>query len=176
MKMKKEMQQLKENGFQGFKTIAELRKKKSLFSRQQNMYDEIPKQQGVYVVLYGKEVKPTFLEEGTGGFFKGKNPNVSIEELEQKWVDYSSVLYIGKAGGSGIKATLNSRLIQYLEFGLGRNIGHWGGRHIWQLADADDLIICWKETTEEPHDVESRMIDDFKKAHEGKRPFANRRG
>ncbi|MCH5307617.1 MAG: hypothetical protein J1E37_06000 [Prevotella sp.] len=155
---------LRENGFQGFKTIKEL----------WNNNSQIPKKQGVYVVIYGKGDRPAFLEKGTGGFFKGKDPNVTIEELEQKWVENTSVLYIGKAGGTGAKATLNSRLVQYLKFGQGRNIGHWGGRYIWQLADAEDLIVCWKETTEEPRDVESKMIDDFKKAHEGKRPFANK--
>lgn len=167
---------LKKNGFQGFKTIAELRKKKSI----------IPKQQGVYVVLYGKDTKPTFVERGTGGFFKGKDPNVSIEELEQKWVENTSVIYIGKAGGSKkvekegeitsvkLNATLNSRLSQYLGFGNGKKVGHWGGRYTWQLADAEDLIICWKITDEEPRTVEQKMIADFKNVHSGERPFANK--
>lgn len=157
---------LKNNGFQGFKTMAELRDNTSL----------IPTKQGVYVVLYDRQAEPAFLEIGTGGFFKGKNPNVTIEKLEQKWVDDTPILYIGKAGGTGVKATLNSRIIQYLKFGQGNNVGHWGGRYIWQLQDAEDLRICWKETSEEPRAVEKQMIADFKNEHNGKRPFANVKG
>ena len=59
-------------------------------------------------------------------------------------------------------------------FGQGKPVGHWGGRLIWQLEDAKDLIVCWKVLEkEEPREEEKKMIQAFKKQHEGKRPFAN---
>lgn len=117
---------------------------------------------------------PGFLEVGTGGFFKEQDPNVAVEELQEKWVDGSHVMYIGKAGGKEGKATLKSRLKQYLGFGAGKAVGHRGGRYIWQLSDSRSLVVCWKILhDEEPRDVEARMIQDFKREHNGQRPFAN---
>jgi hypothetical protein len=52
-------------------------------------------------------------------------------------------------------------------------IGHWGGRYIWQLSNSDNLIICWKPTKQDARDVESEMIEQFKREHNGCRPFAN---
>jgi len=61
----------------------------------------IPAVRGVYVLLRISTHAPVFLEEGTGGFFKGKDPNVSLEVLRQNWVETSPVVYIGKAGDPG---------------------------------------------------------------------------
>lgn len=154
---------LKQNGFEGFLSIKSLR---------ENPY-KIPLVKGVYVVLYLQGIEPSFLETGTGGFFKGKDPNVSRAELRENWVEGADVIYIGKAGGTASNATLRSRLTQYLKFGNGKNIGHWGGRYIWQIENADNLKICWKPIMGEPSDIESEMIEQFKHEHMGKRPFAN---
>lgn len=152
-------------GFEGFKTMGEL---------MDGARTQIPARKGVYVVLRESESAPHFLPEGTGGFFKGKNPNVSIAELKANWVEGTPVVYIGKAGGSGSSATLQKRLGQYLRFGQGASIGHWGGRYIWQLSDSRDFVVCWKAlTSDDPREVEYQMIADFKAIHEGKRPFAN---
>ena len=156
---------LQAHGFEGFKTMGEL---------MDGAKASIPAQKGVYVVLRENETNPQFLAEGTGGFFKGKNPNVPLDELEDNWVEGTSILYIGKAGGAGSSATLQKRLGQYLRFGQGANIGHWGGRYIWQLADSRDLVVCWKVLPDdEPRDVERQMISEIKAAHGGKRSFAN---
>ena len=131
---------------------------------------------GVYVVVGGCSKNVAFLEESIGGHFKSKNPTVSISELEDNWVDDAYVINIGKAGGAGIKATLFSRIGQYMKFGKGKNIGHRGGRYIWQLRDSDDLLIAWKTLKdEEPKVVESALIDEFRNQY-GKRPFANLQG
>lgn len=154
----------KEKSFEGFKPVRELRKNR----------DVIPRQKGVYMVLYPQETDPVFLEKGTGGFFKGDDPNVSISTLEENWIEGEQVLYIGKAGGKGRKANLQSRIQQFMEFGCGKDVGHKGGRYIWQFKDAEDLIVCWKILVdEEPREVEKRMIQKFKRDHEGRRPFAN---
>ena len=165
MKME-EREKLKKLGFVGFKTVREL----------MNSCKDIPPNMGVYVVLRENESEPQFVKEGTGGFFKGKNPNVSFSELKTNWIDNEPVVYIGKAGGSKNSATLQTRLEQYMRFGQGENIGHWGGRYIWQLEDSKDLVVGWKTLTDkEPREVERQMIADFKNAHGGKRPFANLR-
>lgn len=156
---------LQTQGFEGFKTVGEL---------MDGVSTQIPAQKGVYFVLREGESAPQFLTEGTGGFFKGMNPNVPIAELDANWVEGTPIVYIGKAGGVGSSATLRRRLGQYLRFGQGANIGHWGGRYIWQLADSRDLVLCWIILPfDDPRTVERQMIADFKTIHAGKRPFAN---
>ena len=133
----------------------------------------IPAVRGVYVLLRSATHAPVFLEEGTGGFFKGKDPNVPLEVLRQNWVEPSPVVYIGKAGDPVQAATLRSRLWQYLRFGTGANVGHWGGRYIWQLEDAESLLACWLPLPDgSPSELESSLIDTFRQEH-GVRPYAN---
>jgi hypothetical protein len=152
----------KANGFIGFK-------KSDLFADS----SLIPKVRGVYLMLRLDKRKSQFLAVGTGGYFKGKDPNVAIGELHSNWVEDTLTLYIGKAGGQSSKATLHSRLNQYFRFGQGKPIGHWGGRLIWQLKNSAELVVCWKPLPyEEPRDVETKLIKQFVKAY-GQRPFAN---
>lgn len=155
--------EIKELGFMGFK------KMKDLFTDSSS----IPKVKGVYLVLNPNYEKAEYLNVGTGGYFKGKDPNVSIDELCSNWVDSSLVVYIGKAGSETGNATLNSRLKQYFGFGQGRNIGHRGGRLIWQLQNSSDLIVCWRALpNEDPRTIERELIRKFV-AKFSKRPFAN---
>lgn len=156
------IKEIKKNGFVGFKTIEQLWDDKS----------SIPKIRGVYLVL-NKEMKGDFIKPGVGGFFKGKDPNISIEELNNNFVDNSLVVYIGKGGSPTGEATLHSRLGQYLKFGQGKNVGHRGGRLIWQLENYKELIFCWKTTPDDdPRKVEKMLIDSYSKQF-GKLPFAN---
>ncbi len=153
---------IKKAGFTGFKKMCELFINSST----------IPKTKGVYLIL-NTDMKSDFLIVGTGGHFKGKNPNVSIAELKSNWVENTIVVYIGKAGKDDSSATLQSRLRQYFSFGQGRNIGHWGGRLIWQLKDSKDLVVCWKALpTEDPRAFEADFIQQFILQF-SKRPFAN---
>lgn len=64
---------IKSNSFSGFISIAELQKN----------INKVPKIMGVYLILYTNKIPPVFLENGTGGYFKGKNPNVSIDVLKK---------------------------------------------------------------------------------------------
>ena len=158
--------ELKKNGFKGFKTVSEL------------WIDRIsiPKAMGVYLVINPNFKNTKFISPGVGGFFKGKNPNVSINEVQLNLVANSQIVYIGKAGSSTSKATLYSRLGQYLRFGQTINIGHWGGRYIWQIKNHSDLIFCWKPTpNREPREIEKQLLDAFINQF-GKRPFANLTG
>lgn len=82
---------MKKDGFEGFQTIEELWKSKK----------GIPKSKGVYFVLYLSQNHPVYNETGSGGFFKGKNPNVPVDILEKKWVNETLVIYIGRGGQKG---------------------------------------------------------------------------
>ena len=159
----KDLELLEKDGFQGFVTINELR----------NNINIVPTYGGVYVVLRIKESKPVFLDKGTGGFFKKKDPNVSISKLEAKWIDDTHIVYIGKAKGSATRS-LKIRLKEYMRFGQGESVAHRGGRYIWQLEDADDLIVCWKRIDSDAEQAEKQMILAFKEKY-GKYPFANLR-
>ncbi|WP_313492334.1 hypothetical protein [Sphingobacterium multivorum] len=63
--------QLRDLDFQGFVTISQLRQKNKI----------IPQIMGVYIILKASK-KYTFREVGSGGYFKGKNPNISLDELK----------------------------------------------------------------------------------------------
>ena len=147
-------------GFKGFKPI--------LYMKDKDNRSEIPDEGGVYIVLRRDADKAEFKEIGMGGFFKGRNPNVSIYELNDNWVEDTPVMYIGKAK----EGRLRKRISEYMRFGCGKKVGHWGGRLIWQLADADDLVVCWSETEEDSREVEKDMICKFKEEF-GAHPFAN---
>ena len=151
------------DNFKGFQTVKELK---------ENGFDLVPDKKGVYLVIFNQKTKPIFLEKNIGGHFKGKDPTVPIERLKSKWINNEEIIYIGQAGGNNSKATLRKRLKQYIQFGYGKPVGHWGGRLIWQLMNSDELIIAWKETSEDPYIVESNMINKFREV-QGDRPFAN---
>ena len=154
-------QDLIDSGFEGFVAIKDLWIDKSI----------IPKEMGVYMIL-NTEHDVKFINPGVGGFFKGKDPNVDIQSLKEKYVE-SLVVYIGKAGGSSSKATLFSRLGQYLRFGLTKNVAHYGGRYIWQIKNHNNLVVSWKVlNVEEPIIVEKELLSFFKEEY-GKLPFAN---
>ena len=125
------------------------------------------------MIVTPENFKATRVEQGTRGYFIVKNPNVSLVDLEANWVEEANIIYIGKAGGSSSNATLHSRLKQYIRFGEGREISHWGGRYIWLLKHSGELIVCWKTLHEdEPAQYESALIYAFRKTYK-KRPFAN---
>ena len=160
-----QFESFQKDGFAGFVRISELKDNLHL----------IPNEPGVYIVLRSSNNQPQFKEVSTGGWFKGKNPTVDKSELEYNWIRNQQLLNIGKAGGPGGSATLRSRLKQYLNFGYGRPVGHWGGRLIWQLEDSYDLLIAWKTTPGlVPEEVEKNMLFAFESEY-GRLPFANLR-
>ncbi len=154
---------IKEAGFTGFKTVAQL----------WNDISSIPNETGIYLILNPDCSKKQFMAKGVGGFFKGKDPNLSVNELKVNWVDDCHVLYIGQAGGNGSAATLKKRLKQYLDFGKGKPVGHYGGRLIWQLSHHPELIVAWKATKGyDPRTEEKKLIQEFM-SYYGRLPFAN---
>lgn len=156
---------IRSEGFAGFLSIRNL----------QNDISPVPDKMGVYFLIHNGVQTPKFIDPGSGGFFKGKDPNVPISELNQNWVSGANVVYIGKAGGIGSKSTLKKRLKQYMQFGLGKNIGHYGGRYIWQLQDSGEIKICWKTIVGSgPELIETEYLRMFHDQF-NKLPFANLR-
>jgi hypothetical protein len=151
-----DIDELKKAGFTGFKKMSELFLDSSM----------LPDNNGVYLVLNIDNKPGEFLTVGSGGHFKGKDPNISLADLKSNWVDNTKVVYIGKA------TSLRARLRQYFSFGQGKNIGHYGGRLIWQIKYSKDLFVCWKSLTTDPRVFEADLIQQFVKTY-GCRPFAN---
>jgi hypothetical protein len=156
------IEELKRSGFEGFVSVRELNG---------GALVEVPTVAGVYCVVHKFDARPEFLTISKGGQFKGKDPTVSIPELKYNWVDGSSILYFGKAGGPNSKAHLQKRIKSYLRFGNGEPVSHYGGRLIWQIVETDQLMFCWRDE-KFPRDVERELIADFLDQF-GKRPFAN---
>jgi hypothetical protein len=130
----------------------------------------VPKHPGIYLIERHTRNIPEFVES-TGGWFKGKNPNYSRAIALTKWVEQASIVYIGKAAG---KNGLHERLKQLIDFGCGKPIGHRGGRLLWQLDDSQELLVRWQiHAKNEAAGAETLAIAEFKKSHDGKRPFAN---
>ncbi len=153
-------------GFSDSKTISNL----------QASCGAVPQTSGVYLVARESNEPVRFLKHSTGGHFKRRDPSVLIERLERRWMTKPRVLYIGKAGGAIQKSNLRERIHSYMQFGLGNPCSHWGGRYIWQLADAKNLIVYWRPTlsAEEPSKLESVLLDAFIRSY-GRLPFANLR-
>lgn len=158
----KTIENLQQAGFVGFIPITDLWEDCSA----------IPRTKGVYMVVRTTTAAPEFLQQGSGGL----DLNVPLDELRANWVNDTCVIYIGKAGGGSSSATLHSRLKQYLQFGQRKARNHWGGRYIWQLKDAADLLFCWMPIpSDDPIDIEKNLIRTFKERYNGMRPFANLR-
>lgn len=154
---------IKEAGFTGFKTIAQL----------WNDPSSIPNEKGIYLILNPDCSKNQFMAKGVGGFFKGKDPNLGLNELKSNWVDDCRVIYIGQAGGNGSGATLKKRLKQYLDFGKGKPVGHYGGRLIWQISHHPELMVAWKVLKDSDAKAQEKYLIQQFVDYYGRLPFAN---
>lgn len=147
------------DGFQGFHKIKDIRENNVL----------LPRSKGVYIVYRESLGKPNFREEGTGGLYQGKDPNVTEDTLWKNWIDNANILYIGQTGGS-----LRNRIRLYMRFGNGKPVAHWGGRLIWQLSDSENLLIAYKELSDDsPREVEKYLLYKFMARYADRLPFAN---
>ena len=146
-------------GFVGFTRLRDLDLKR------------VPEAQGVYVLLREAPTPPRILEESPAGRFKGRDPTAPSDLLEGKWVDGAHCVYIGKADLTP-RTSLRKRVTDFRSFGSGRDIGHYGGRYVWQVADAEDYLVAWMVTSEPPANVEADLVDEFEQLH-GSMPFGN---
>jgi hypothetical protein len=125
----------------------------------------LPRRHGIYVVLYESDERPKFLASNV---ITKRMPYDPVH-LEGKWLMGASVVYIGKAQGrDGLRTRVGAFSRQ--------RTNHSGGRALWQLDSAGDLLVAWLETPgESALAVEKSYLQAFKAAHGGY-PFANRRG
>jgi hypothetical protein len=124
-------------------------------------------------VIYPFDTDPEFLDVGTGAWFKNQDPNVTTDELRERWISTSRLLYFGKAGAPGESAQLRDRITLFSRFGRGVKASHRGGQLIWQIGRSAELLVRWRLTPDEfPRRVEHRLIQAFA-ADYRKLPFAN---
>jgi hypothetical protein len=162
-----EADKLVDFGFCGGETIARLQSTCACA--------EVPERRGVYLVARRSRKPVRFLAKSTGGKFKQRDPTVAEHQLRTRWLAAPVVLYVGKAGATDQATSLRARLHAYIQFGLATPCAHWGGRYIWQLADARELLVFWKVTPRvEPKAAESRLLSEFHGVY-GQLPFANLR-
>lgn len=153
---------LEKDGFEGWITVEQLRESRR----------DVPAGKGVYMVLRTiSDEMPKFLVKGSGGFHKGVDKNYPVYDLMSRWVDGTSIMYIGKTDDS-----LRKRISAYIRHGQGKDASHRGGRSIWQLPNAGELVFVWKvlPVTENAEAYERLLIQRFQEEHGGKMPFANR--
>ncbi|MBI2776623.1 MAG: hypothetical protein HYX57_05065 [Chloroflexi bacterium] len=150
---------LREAGFDGFERVRDLLAPGGLRA--------LPRDPGVYVVIRDSTSHPRFIDPGTGGWFKATDPNVRVAALRSKWIDGVPVVYIGMA------SSIRSRIGQLVRFGVGRPVGHKGGRFLWQLADSLDLLVAWQGDPD-PFRKERELLGAFADAY-GALTFANLR-
>jgi len=141
-------------GFEGFVTFAAIRLPRVL---------RLPKNRGVYVVLYEGSERPDFSIDSSA-----KGAPYPPEALADAWLEETPVLYIGAADAQG--RGIHHRLKQYAR----RGNTHTGGRAIWQIPDADKaLLVAWAKSGDESGiEVEKRLRAEFKRIF-GRWPFAN---
>src|SRR5690242_876350 len=125
---------LTQDGFTGFRVLDELE------------IMRIPQGPGIFAILRPEGFEPVFLAKSTAGTFKKKDPSLKKAALEAEWVPEAPVIYLGKAGvGSQGNRGLRKQIQEFLDYGRGRPTVVWDARLIWQLRDATDLVIAWKE-------------------------------
>ncbi|ABM10148.1 hypothetical protein AAur_3791 [Paenarthrobacter aurescens TC1] len=153
---------LTEEGFTGFRPLDELDPMR------------IPQGPGIFMILRPADFEPAFLNKSTAGTFKKKDPSLKREALESEWITDASVLYIGKASaGSQGNRGLRKQIQEFMDYGRGRPTVVWDARLIWQLRDALDLIVAWKELpASDVNAAEAAYHADFVSAF-GRLPFAN---
>jgi hypothetical protein len=122
----------------------------------------LPTRRGVYAVFRESTQRPTFVD--TNVITRRKAYDVG--RLGDKWIDGPTVVYIGMAEP---KDGLYGRLGDFSR----QSSSHTGGRGLWQLADATELIVAWVETPEHRAEVVEKSYLRAFKAACGRYPFAN---
>ena len=127
---------------------------------------------GVYMFVLPDDFgKIEFKEHSTSGRWKGKNPDVSIEELKCNWVTDAKILYIGKSSSKPVRERIEN---EHKRFWNEENVPGWGGRYIGQLQNYEKLEV-WSLECDNSGEVKDKLLKDFKKQYK-KLPFANLKG
>lgn len=129
----------------------------------------IPDKPGIYFILAPKDMEIRFLPTA-------KNPRApfyKVNVLQEKYAlcKDREILYIGKASG---QKGLKQRLQQYMRYGWNEAVNHKGGRAIWQIEGAENLLLSY-EVCQDPDAKEHALLADYKHIN-GRYPLANWRG
>ena len=153
---------LLQQGFTGFRALDELE------------IMRVPQGPGIFAILQPADFEPVFLAKSTAGTFKKKDPSLKPAALEAEWVPEAKVLYLGKASaGSQGNRGLRKQIQEFMDYGRGRPTVVWDARLIWQLRDAMDLVVAWKEfPAAEVNRAEAAFHAQFVESY-GRLPFAN---
>ncbi len=123
---------------------------------------------GVYIVVLPNDfIEISFSESCNLSLWRDKVVSVSIEELEDKWVNNCEILYIGKSESK----TVNRRMHQHINFWNGKPVAAFGGRIIGQINNYENLEV-WFLECDNPKNMEEILIKRFRNKY-GKLPFAN---
>ena len=142
------------------------------FSALRTGRSQLPEAAGVYAVVRRAAEPPTFLHRSTGRDGRRGDPTVDQPRLAENWVDGVEVVYVGMASLRASGKGLRNRVGELLHFGAGKADKHWGGRFLWQLADAEQMDVYWKLDAE-PRTAEREILAHFGARNDGRRPFAN---
>ena len=98
-------------------------------------------------------------------------PPYGIELLQKKYENCKNkkLLYIGKAGG---EKGLKQRLRQYVLYGYNESKVHKGGRAVWQIEDAQELLVEYA-CVDNPEAAEKYLLKQYKHQNNGVFPLAN---
>lgn len=149
-------------GFVGFSAVATL---------QLDRCERVPVERGVYVVVRDPSHPLGFRAKSPAGFYRGIDPTLSVETLTEHWVEGASVMYIGIAPGSGVRALLQQCIKRTVRFGGGAAIAHPGGAALWQLEGSTQLRFAWKVVDGDPRLLAESLLAEFVARH-GRAPFA----
>lgn len=143
--------------FGAFETITVLR---------QNACINIPSTTGVYIVKT-PDIFISILNNSTSAIseYNGRSLLYEVDQLQNKWVSRSNVLYIGDS------SNLKKRVRSLINYGQALGSNHRGGRAIWQLGSSCDLQVGFFECPN-PIEYKSQLLLAFEEKY-GSLPFAN---
>ncbi|UCR89165.1 hypothetical protein [Mycetocola spongiae] len=123
----------------------------------------LPPRRGIYMIFAPEDMGvPVFLDENPLTI----RPAYATDRLRAKWLPNQTVVYIGKADGA---RGLADRLGAFSR----QSSNHSGGRALWQLERAPELLAAWVETPDDiAETVEKSYLRAFIAEH-GRFPFAN---
>lgn len=153
---------LRAAGFAGFATVAGLAGSRCA---------EVPVARGVYVIVREPALPPLFMSRSVAGHYRGRDPSRPVDTLTGRWVAAATVLFIGEAGGTGVRGQLQQRIKRHLRFGGGAAIGAEGGSFVWQLRDHRALRFGWM-VCDDPGERAAELRAAFRGRY-GAAPFAN---
>lgn len=150
---------LRSRGFEGFIRVRDL----------MPYLHQVSASLGVYVVVRPLAGLPKFLDASPASWFKREDPTVPVGRLQAEWVPDAQTLYIGSAANLRERIGL---LVEFSRAGPERSVFHRGGRLLWQLADAQDLLVAWRVEPKGIGTVERDLVDEFAGIY-GRYPFGN---